>query len=1536
MAGTSKGVAIDWDDGNGYVLPSPFRWEHLVATIALRIRQSLDLEAILPVAVEAVQQLLHCDRVLIYQFDPDWSGQVVVEALSDPQWSVLDQVVRDSCFEPGWLKPYHEGLVRAIADVATADLTPCHAEFLVGLSVKANLVVPVLCEAKLWGLLIAHSCTAPRSWPSEEMNGLQQIAVHIGIAIHQAELVAQLQAAKANLEAQVAARTQDLEQSNQHLAAESQAMMATLSQSNDERLQLAAIVDSSGEAIISQTLDGIITSWNRSAERLFGYTAAEVVGQPVAVLIPPDRQIEAQAVLQRILRGDRVETYETQRLHKDSCLVDVALTISPICDQTGSVIGLSKIARDIGEQKAAQRDRDRFEAERNQALQELHQSNAQLEDFFDNATDLIQSVSLQNGQFLYVNRAWLTILGYTRDELAGLTIFDLLAPDYLLQCQSIFQSLQAGDIHQVERLEIAVVDKMGQRVLLEGSINVRREAGIPVATRAILRDVTAQRQVKQALQEQTTRLRIFYDTSPLLLGLVETSENDILHLSDNPAALSFFGLTAEALTNRWASEVGVPAEVIQRWLTHYRQSQQLQRPVQFDYTHITPTNRYYLLVTVSLVGQGNSGRPQFSYIVQDLTEKKQLEREKDQAITRLHDSEQRYASLVAAVPVGIFRTDANGLCIYTNQRWEQLAGLTQQEARGEGWSRALYAEDRDLVFSAWNQAAQQGRPFELEYRFQSTDGTVSWVYGQAVAEYSATGDRLGYVGTITDITERRQIEAERQRARQAQQELSLLEQILDIVLAGYWDWHIPADVEYYSPGFKQMLGYADHELPNSPQTWQDLILPEDLAGTMACLDRHIQSHGESPYYSEVRYRHKDGSMVWVACSGQVIEWAADGSPIRMIGCHINITDRKQTELALRDSEATNRAFIAAIPDLLMRMHQDGSHVQIVNPGTGYVLQLKATLAGCQLTELIPQAIAQERIHLAQQALKTGQIQQQEYAFTAVGQTFYEEARIAPIGGDEVLVVVRDISDRKRGEAERKQAELDLKSANDQLKLVLQASSEGFWDWNLITGDIYFSPQWKAMLGYADHELENNFDMWAALIFEADRTTALQLVEDYNSGRIDNFTANQRFRHKDGSVVHVLSRAIHLKDEQGSVVRMVGSHLDMTQMVTIQTALKTSEMQLSGILNSSLDGIMAFRSVRDSQSTIVDFEWLLSNPTACQIIGRQADDIIGKRMLEELPGNREDGLFDLYVQVVKSGEPMQRQFYYNHDGIDCWFENSAVKLGDGFAVIFRDISAIKQSEITLQQTNQQLSNRIGELDQRHSEMLVLSEISDFLQACSTVNEACYAIVNLIEPLFPHCSGGIFTTSASRNRLECAAAWGKHLHSKAEFEPHSCWGLRRGRMHWVGQDRLSLRCSHTSAPEALTIATTLCIPMIAQGETLGLFYLSTDVPEALPEAKQQLARTLAEQVGMAIANLKLQETLKHQSIRDPLTGLYNRRYLEESLSQEIVRSQRKQLYIGVIMIDIDHFRLSWNEYAEVAVTIRYGYGASTDRALGFTRY
>jgi len=145
--------------------------------------------------------------------------------------------------------------------------------------------------------------------------------------------------------------------------------------------RLAAIVDSSDDAIVSKTLDGVITSWNRGAERIFGWTAAEAIGRHITMIIPHERRAEEEDVLARIRRGERVDHYETVRVTRDGRLLDVSLTVSPVRDAAGRVVGASKIARDVTERRRLEAERDRLLAIAQEAREEAEASNRMKDQF---------------------------------------------------------------------------------------------------------------------------------------------------------------------------------------------------------------------------------------------------------------------------------------------------------------------------------------------------------------------------------------------------------------------------------------------------------------------------------------------------------------------------------------------------------------------------------------------------------------------------------------------------------------------------------------------------------------------------------------------------------------------------------------------------------------------------------------------------------------------------------------------------------------------------------------------------------------------------------------------------------------------------------------------------------------------------------------------------------------------------------------------------------------------------------------------------
>lgn len=174
-------------------LEQQVRRENLLRCISERIYQSESIDEILNTAVTEVRSLLQTDRTVIYKFHEDWSGSVAVESVGQPWQPIIGLDIQDTCFRDSHAPKYQDGRVRTMDDIETEGLTPCHLEMLKTYDVRANLVVPILQDGKLWGLLLAHHCRAPRHWKADEVQLLQHIAVQMAIALKQAELRQQLQ-----------------------------------------------------------------------------------------------------------------------------------------------------------------------------------------------------------------------------------------------------------------------------------------------------------------------------------------------------------------------------------------------------------------------------------------------------------------------------------------------------------------------------------------------------------------------------------------------------------------------------------------------------------------------------------------------------------------------------------------------------------------------------------------------------------------------------------------------------------------------------------------------------------------------------------------------------------------------------------------------------------------------------------------------------------------------------------------------------------------------------------------------------------------------------------------------------------------------------------------------------------------------------------------------------------------------------------------------------------------------------------------------
>ena len=225
---------------------------------------------------------------------------------------------------------------------------------------------------------------------------------------------------------------------------------------------------------------------------------------------------------------------------------------------------------------------------------------------------------------------------------------------------------------------------------------------------------------------------------------------------------------------------------------------------------------------------------------------------------------------------------------------------------------------------------------------------------------------------------------------------------------------------------------------------------------------------------------------------------------------------------------------------------------------------------------------------------------------------------------------------------------------------------------------------------------------------------------------------------------------------------------------------------------------------------------------------------------------------------------------------------------------------------LNAANDVLRTQAKELSKRNQEITLLSKMNDFLQTSTSEAEAYSVISETVTLLFPEDSGAVFVLSASRDMLEAAVAWGIKPPANLIFPPNDCWAQRRGQSHLVLSHQQ--RCPHVNDDGHMYV----CLPLLAQSETLGILHLrdgltrNDKADEARMLEKCKLAKILADNIGLGIANLKLRESMRNLSIRDPLTGLFNRRYMEEALEQEQHRAKRHETQLAVIMVDIDHFK------------------------------
>jgi PAS domain S-box-containing protein len=533
-------------------------------------------------------------------------------------------------------------------------------------------------------------------------------------------------------------------------------------------MRLAAVVQSSHDAVAAKTLNGIITDWNQSAERIFGYKPKEIIGKSVLTLIPKDRQSEEQEILRRIRRGESLDHYESVRRRKDGQLIDVSLTISPIKNPKGEIVGVSKIARDITNQKQTER--------------RLVEQARLL-----NLTNDAIIVRHHQDRIVYWNHGAEEMYGFSAKEALGKITHELLQTAHPENLKKIRKKLDRNNRWSGELVHTR---KDGKTITVFSRWTLDRDvSGRPTSILETNTNVTARKRAEQQqralyqfsqLQYIATNVGEIHDASlDAILSAMDCHRASIL-LFDKEKVMRFVAWRGLSERYRkaveghspWKPDAKNPKPVcindvdiayIPKPLKSAIRSEGIRAAAfiplvssqkligkfmtYYDVPHVFTDDELKLATTIA------------TQLAQAIEHKRDEE--------ALRESEARLRATVEQATAGVARCDTNGRIVFANRTLCKMLGYTESELIGRSVADVTYRDDRKETMRLFRRMIQDGKPFDIETRYVRKDGSVLWADVSAGAVREPNGKAQSTVAVIVDITARKKVEEVLQRSNEA-------------------------------------------------------------------------------------------------------------------------------------------------------------------------------------------------------------------------------------------------------------------------------------------------------------------------------------------------------------------------------------------------------------------------------------------------------------------------------------------------------------------------------------------------------------------------------------------------------------------------------------------------------------------------------------------------------------------------------------------------------------------------------------------------
>jgi len=563
------------------------------------------------------------------------------------------------------------------------------------------------------------------------------------------------------------------------------------------------------------------------------------------------------------------------------------------------------------------------------------------------------------------------------------------------------------------------------------------------------------------------------------------------------------------------------------------------------------------------------------------------------ARTAAQKASEKYTSLFDFAPSGYFTLSREGDIVELNLKGAQMLGKDRAQLINSAFGFFVSSDTKPAFLLSLEKIFAENSPCSCEVSLVNNGNTPMHVFLSGRLDEKKERCLVSAV----DITERKLAEQALHESK------NRFEELVDLLPEAVFETDIDLNLTYINQQAIELTGYSKEDFTKG-MNGLDMLAPEDRSRAKAYFKMRMK--GKSPGTLDYRAMKKDGSTYPILFHASPIISQGKISGVR--GIIIDITKFRQAEEDIRQENAR-------FQELVNTINSGVGIYKVINDGKSgkdYIIQdfnkaalkheglSKKEVVGRSLFDLRPNINEYGLIPVFREVWKTGKpafYPATEYVDENYSN--YYENKVFRLPNKEIIAVYDDVT-------ERETAAIKIKESKDRFDLAMKASKDGVFDWNLLTNEIYYSPGWKSMLGYNEDELSNDISVWETLTSPDDlKKTWLMLNELFSKER-DRFETEFKMKHKDGHWVNVLSRAEAIFDASGKAIRLVGTHVDISERILAKRALENSEQKLRELLNNLDAGVV----LHAADTSIIDF-----NPRAAELLGLSNDQLKGKQAID---------------------------------------------------------------------------------------------------------------------------------------------------------------------------------------------------------------------------------------------------------------------------------------------------------------------------------